>query len=40
MAFRKLKDTGNEKTMHCVALCGEFALKEVTDLPQDRVLNK
>ena len=40
ITIRKIKDTGNWKRKHWIALCGVLTLEEVMDLSQDRKQNE
>jgi len=40
MTVRDTEYTGNPKRKHQIALCGELALEEATDLSQDKVINE
>jgi len=35
MTLRKREETGNSKKKHAVALCGELALEEAVDMPEE-----
>jgi hypothetical protein len=40
MTVRDTEYTGNPNRKYKTALCGELALEEFTDLPQDKVINE
>jgi len=40
MTIRDTKYPGNPNWKHQIALCGELALEEVTDLSQEKVINE
>jgi hypothetical protein len=40
MTLRKREDNANRKKKHQIALCGELAMGEVTDLSEDRLRNE